>query len=72
MNRDQENSTAGSHPTTPRAKRMSNETAIFLIVLLVLSVGFGYRFGKDLAEKHNRADCIAAGLAAACQGAPKP
>lgn len=53
----------------PQAEQRLQQERLFrnsLLVLLgvlitVLIVGLGYQLGKDLARKHNRADCEAAG-----------
>lgn len=42
-----------------------------LAVLFLFSLAAGYRLGKDVAHKHNRADCIAAGLAPDCGTPPR-
>ena len=30
-------------------------------LVLVLVIGLGYQFGRDLANKHNRKECVASG-----------
>lgn len=58
---------------TPEARdylaRRSTRIAAMVAVIFVLSTWLGYEVGRDLALKHNRADCVAAGRTD-CAGGP--
>lgn len=45
----------------PKQAQQNPVPALLVILIVILVVGLGYQIGKDLADKHNRADCEAAG-----------